>query len=178
MTDASSIVIILAGFVFVSGCRTATRITDVPRVDLKLEGGNRGYLVGVPPEGAQLAATRQMVATDIELPSFYRPKRRGTAVSLEQIAPPETEGLADAAGGVTVASPRHHDTYMVQQGDSLWSIAAKPEIYGKATRWRVLFDANRDLLKTPDSLKAGMTLSIPRGPGSESGEDEGTAFRK
>ena len=52
---------------------------------------------------------------------------------------------------------------MVQKGDTLWSIPAKPEMYGKATHWRRLFDANRDLLKSPDRLKVGMTLQVPRG---------------
>ena len=49
----------------------------------------------------------------------------------------------------------------MKRGESLWSIAAKPDIYGKATRWRRIFDANRDLLKSPDRLKAGMKLRIP-----------------
>ena len=38
------------GIAGMSGCRTATKVTQVPRVDLELpEGGNRGYLVGTPP---------------------------------------------------------------------------------------------------------------------------------
>jgi nucleoid-associated protein YgaU len=72
-----------------------------------------------------------------------------------------------------------YDTYVVQKGDSLWSIAAKPEIYGKATRWRRIFDANRDLLKSPDQLKAGMNLKIPREDGAEEEPaDEGATFTK
>ena len=163
-----TVTVLLAG-----GCRTATRVTEVPRVDLSLEGGNRGYLVGTPSEAAALKTTRQMVETDVEIPSFYRPKRGGAPVSLEEMAPPETE----AVGGTAEAPPRVFDVYVVQKGDSLWSIAKRPEIYGKATRWRRIFDANRDQLKSPDRLHAGMTLKIPREGGGGS-SDEGTTYKK
>ena len=169
--------------VLVSGCRTAARVTTVPRVDLELEGvGNRGYLVGTPPPAQALKTTRQMVETDVEIPSFYKPKRTGGQATLEGIAPPETEmseGSPTTPPGTELAHGTY-DTYVVQKGDSLWSIAAKPEIYGKATHWRRIFDANRGLLKTPDRLKAGMTLKIPReeGTGTSHPEDEGTTFKK
>ena len=50
-------------------------------------------------------------------------------------------------------------TYTVQKGDTLWAIAYKFYKNGKA--WRAVQDANKDLLPTPDNLKAGMVLSIP-----------------
>ena len=166
-----------------AGYRTAARVTEAPRVDLELTGGNRGYLVGTPPEPAQRDTTRQMVQTDVEIPSFYKPKPTGTKVSLEEIAPTDAGAQSAHAGGVvalvrTPAGP--HDTYVVQKGDSLWSIAAKPEIYGKASRWRQIFDANRDILKSPDSLHAGMKLRIPRGRdgGSTTYGEEGVTFKK
>ena len=163
----------------VSGCRAATRVTTVPRVDLEMEGtGNRGYLVGTPPAAQGLKTTREMIETDVEIPSFYKPKRGKTAVGLEEIAPPEME-MEET--GAAPHAPERYDTYVVQKGDSLWSIAKKPEVYGKATQWRRLFDANRDLLKSPDRLKAGMTLKIPRGEegaGETNYEDEGISYKK
>ena len=168
----------IVSLLMVAGCHTATRVTEVPRVDLRLEGGNRGYLVGAPSESAEIKTTRQMVETDIEIPSFYRPKRTGAPASLEGMAPPET----DVIGGAAEAPPRIFDVYVVQKGDSLWSIAKKPEIYGTATRWRRIFDANRDLLKSPDRVRAGMTLKIPRdekGAGSSTTYgDEGVTYKK
>lgn len=152
--------------IVVAGCRTATRVTDIPRVDLGLDGGNRGYLIGMPPEEGPMKTTRQMVHSEIEIPGFYKAKRRGAPVSLEEVAPPETDAAGEESletSGIT--GP--YDTYLVQKGDSLWSIAAKPGIYGKATLWRRLYDANRDLLKSPDRLRAGMTLKIPRGEAGE-----------
>lgn len=173
----------MVGLLVVSGCRAAARVTEVPRVDLELhEGGNRGYLVGTPPASAELKTTRQMVETTVEVPSFYKPKRTGGAgpLSIEGMAPPEME-TEEIDGPDAVSGP--HDTYVVQKGDSLWSIAAKPEIYGKATRWRRIFEANKDLLKgSPDQLRAGMTLKIPRGESGDGSSttygDEGVTYKK
>ena len=139
-----------------AGCRTAMHVAEVPRTDLHMEGsGNRGYLVGTPPPASALKTTRQMIQTDVEIPTRYKPKAGQKPVSLDNGAP---SGAIPAAPAI-----ERYDTYVVQKGDTLWSIAAKPEMYGKATHWRRLFDANRDLLKSPDRLKGGMTLQIPRG---------------
>ena len=162
----------------VAGCRATTKVVEIPRVDLELAGGNRGYLIGSPPEAGELSTTRQMVETTIEVPSPYKPKRLGGPVALEGVVSPEPE--TEAAGAPSTA-PQRYDSYVVQKGESLWSIAAKPEVYGRATHWRRLFDANRDLLKSPDRLKAGMTLKVPRG-GEDAGEttydDEEISYEK
>lgn len=173
----------LIGLLALAGCRTATRVTEVPRVDLELSGaGNRGYLIGTPPPAPEQDPTRQMVHIDVEIPSFYKPTLSGTTVGLEDIMPADA-APAPPAPAIPVqlgAAPRY-ETYVVQKGDSLWSIAAKAEIYGRASRWRVIFDANRDLLKSPDHLKVGMTLKIPRGEPADdliTYGDEGTPYKK
>ena len=152
----------LAGFTVLSGCRAAARVAEVPRVDLDLSGGNRGYLVGTPPEAPSMKTTRQMLQTDIELPSAYTPTRGGKRM-LEGVAPPKMDMSEE--GGEEPArntASQTDDAYVVKQGDSLWSIAAKSEVYGTSTRWRRIFNANRDVLKRPDRLRPGMTLKIPR----------------
>lgn len=54
-------------------------------------------------------------------------------------------------------------TYIVENGDTLWSIAAKPEIYGNKYQWPLIYDANRDILDSYNSpLKEGQKLIIPR----------------
>ena len=152
----------LAGVTMLSGCRAATRVADVPRVDLELssESGNRGYLVGTPPEPVSVKPTRQVVTTDIEIPSFYKPKHLDTQVTLDSAASSGTETIQET--NTAEAPIGLFDTYVVQKGESLWSIAAKPQVYGKATKWRRIFDANRELLKTPDRVRVGMKLKIPR----------------
>jgi len=172
----------MAALLLMSGCRTATKVVEVPRVDLDVSGGNRGYLVGKPPEPPPQKTTRQMVETTIEVPSFYKPKHAKTPVSVEEPASAGSEAAA-AAPAAESAPPGTYDTYVVQKGDSLWSIAAKPEIYGKASRWKRILDANRDVLYgKPDHIRPGMTLKIPRGKGHgasrAAAEDEGTKFKK
>ncbi len=166
----------LAALLLTGGCRTATRVKDVPRVDLEFSGsGNRGYLLGQAPAAGTTKTTRQMVETDVELPSFYRPKPSGRTVTLDTV-PSEP----DAETAPRRARQGRFDTYVVQKGESLWTIAAKPEVYGKASQWRRLYDANRDLLKTPDSIKPGMTLTVPRGAAADgdAGSDDGATYHK
>lgn len=51
-------------------------------------------------------------------------------------------------------------TITVEAGDTLSKLAS--EHLGSATRWRELFEANKDKLDRPESLRAGMTLELPQ----------------
>ncbi|MSQ24346.1 MAG: LysM peptidoglycan-binding domain-containing protein [Chloroflexi bacterium] len=50
-------------------------------------------------------------------------------------------------------------TYVVKDGDALTTIAA--QVYGDASQWRFVFEANRDQLSSEDQLQVGQTLRIP-----------------
>ncbi len=50
-------------------------------------------------------------------------------------------------------------TYVVQSKDTLYSISAK--LYGTNTRWRDLYEANRDQLREPGAIRVGMVLRVP-----------------
>ncbi|MEX0332092.1 MAG: LysM peptidoglycan-binding domain-containing protein [Puniceicoccaceae bacterium] len=50
-------------------------------------------------------------------------------------------------------------SYTVQAGDTLSRISAK--VYGESSRWTEIFEANRDLLPSPNALKPGQVLRIP-----------------
>ena len=58
-----------------------------------------------------------------------------------------------------IASPKVSQTYVVQKGDSLYAISQK--IYGNASYVNAIFSANRDSLKSKNSLKVGQTLRLP-----------------
>ncbi len=51
-------------------------------------------------------------------------------------------------------------TYVVQSRDTLSSIAAK--MYNDPGKWKTIFDANRNTLTSPQSVRPGQTLIIPR----------------
>lgn len=53
-------------------------------------------------------------------------------------------------------------THTVVRGETLWEIAGYEHIYGDPTQWRLIFEANRDILDHPDALRPGQVLIIPR----------------
>jgi nucleoid-associated protein YgaU len=52
--------------------------------------------------------------------------------------------------------------YRVQAGETLWTIAARKEIYADALLWPLLYQANRDQIRDPRQIYPGQFLSIPR----------------
>ncbi|MEK6647539.1 MAG: PorV/PorQ family protein [Candidatus Firestonebacteria bacterium] len=53
-----------------------------------------------------------------------------------------------------------YETYEVQQGDNLHTIAKK--FYGTSAKWNIVYEANKDTMKTPDNIKIGNKLKIPK----------------
>ena len=50
-------------------------------------------------------------------------------------------------------------THLVQPGETLAAIAAKE--YKDRSKWHKIYEANRDVLSTPQSVRAGQTLVVP-----------------
>ncbi len=50
-------------------------------------------------------------------------------------------------------------TYTVVSGDSLSKIAQRE--YGDASKWREIYEANRDKIQDPDLIYPGQVLTIP-----------------
>jgi len=64
---------LLSAMFFVSGCVVRTYTTEIDRVDQEMSG-NRGVIVGTPPEvseTAQVKKTRKIYNVDVEVPSTY-----------------------------------------------------------------------------------------------------------
>lgn len=57
------------------------------------------------------------------------------------------------------AKPKTSGYYVVQAGDSLWSIAKK--YYGDGSKCNVIYNANKDKIKNPNLIKVGQKLKIP-----------------
>lgn len=66
--------------------------------------------------------------------------------------------LALCAG---LTCPAFASSYTVAKGDCLWQIA-KTQL-GSGTRWTEIYEANRDLIRDPNRIQVGQTLSIPDG---------------
>ncbi len=54
--------------------------------------------------------------------------------------------------------------YTVATGDTLWDIAARPDIYGNASYWPLIYAANRTEIEDADLIPAGQILTIDRAP--------------
>ena len=50
-------------------------------------------------------------------------------------------------------------TYVVVKGDSLSKIAKRE--YGDASKWRTIYEANKDRIKDPDLIYPGQELKVP-----------------
>ena len=57
------------------------------------------------------------------------------------------------------SAPREGAAYVVQDGDNLSKISKS--VYGTATRWQEIYEANKDVMKSADWLSVGMELFIP-----------------
>jgi len=51
------------------------------------------------------------------------------------------------------------ETYTVKSGDTLSKIAKAH--YGAASKWKAIFEANRDIIKNPDLIYPGQVLKLP-----------------
>lgn len=72
---------------------------------------------------------------------------------------PKDPDFSDVSGG---ASSTVNQEYTVAGGDSLSKIAKR--FYGDAKLWPLIHEANRELIKNPDLIQVGWTLTIPPKP--------------
>jgi LysM repeat protein len=52
--------------------------------------------------------------------------------------------------------------YMVGNGETLWSISARKQVYLDPFLWPLIYRANRDQIKDPKQIYPGQELNIPR----------------
>jgi nucleoid-associated protein YgaU len=89
------------------------------------------------------------------------------AVPGATVPPPSGAGANKAGTKLAGTEPKSDATppatggkiHVVKEGESLWKIA-KSEL-GSGAKWEAIYNANRDVMKTPEALKTGMKLKIP-----------------
>lgn len=55
-----------------------------------------------------------------------------------------------------------HDTYVVIDGDYLWRISSKKDVYSDPFQWMKIYSANRDQIRNPDLIFPRQSFLIPR----------------
>ena len=98
------------------------------------------------------------------------------AASATEITPPTPTGPATTpAIKPTVTMPGEKSlklrlNYTVSEGELLWTIAKRADVYGDPLLWPLLYQANRDQIKDPRKIYPGQTLTIPRNVSEEERE--------
>ena len=76
------------------------------------------------------------------------------------VAAGNTPGIGEVESHIDIESePDQTNFYTVQSGDSLSKIAK--QFYGDASKYPVIFEANKPMLSDPDLIYPGQTLRIP-----------------
>lgn len=182
---------VTVGVMVIYGCastkdvevRRYTEIRD--RVDQEMSEGNAGYIAGTPqPEDrSDFRTTRKIYVLEVS----KVPGEDEETVKVEQ---PDTEAAQDADMGdesyekepefmippkesraieeetsvgmesqPLTAKPSAAQQYTIQKDDTLQKISKK--FYDSYSKWPRIYDANRDVLDSPDKLKSGTVIQIP-----------------
>ncbi len=124
-----------------------TRDTDrAKRKDYTLDG-NRGYI-----QTKDVAEKKEKTST----------KQKGT-VRLKGLGVPErsqTVFKAPKSRKATDATKeKEQKVYIVQKDDTLQKVSDK--VYGTTKRWMKIYEANKDILESPEMISPGQKLVIP-----------------
>lgn len=66
---------------------------------------------------------------------------------------------SEVAKQAQVHAEKEETTYTVVPGDTLWGISAR--FLGNGARWKEIYEANKDLIKSPNLIYPGQTFVIP-----------------
>lgn len=103
-----------------------------------------------------------VIIAALALAFVFRPGQSSEEVKSSTAAPRSapTAAVAAAIPTATVTPvPPQERTHVVVTGDNLTGLAQK--YYGDASKWEKIYEANKDTLKSPDSLQLGQKLKIP-----------------
>ena len=163
----------MAGF-FLSGCLTRTYTVVKDRVDQDVPG-NQGFISGGVPADYQQApkkfTTRKTRVIEVEFGKPLeigesRPRakdRRRPGSQAEPLEVTDSPLESESALSETAQSkelPEIPETYVVQKNDTLQKIAQ--HFYGTTKKWIKIFEANKEKLKTPDRIRPGQVIKIPK----------------
>lgn len=155
----------------VFGCtRVRTYSVEKERVDQNLAAGNMGYLSGTPSESEvnqPRKTTRKTYVAEVEVGKYRTPKKKtarpvASAMAVETAQEPVSEPIAEPTPEemASTSEAAAVTMYTVEPNDTLGKISQK--VYGSAKKWKKIFEANSDHLKSPDKIYAGQVLKIPQ----------------
>ena len=178
-------VIIFVLLIFASGCSTSGLsvrgyLQETERVDLQMDG-NSGYIMGTPQVKEVENKTREVFVIEVtksvsSLPDKYygiEKVEHTTEKIYRSASSQEVQKAPDIVPEIALPSftdesftidegtsdPGQIETYTVRKEDNLQKISKK--FYGSFRKWPKIYEANKDVLKTPDVVNEGTVLKIP-----------------
>jgi nucleoid-associated protein YgaU len=104
-------------------------------------------------------ATRQQVGGAPPPPPVQLESAFPTPTPLPAVAEIPTDVPTPVPPLPTPEPTPQRNSYIVQTGDSLWSIAGNRAVQGDSFRWPLLFKANRDQIIDPDLIEPDQDLT-------------------
>jgi nucleoid-associated protein YgaU len=157
---------VLTSTLALSGCvaRTYNLTRDRIDQDISPTSGNRGYIMGsAPAEQAERKTTRTTRVFEIELGRSTPIQAKCPSVIPMANSVEEPVAISQEATVQTENTPEQgFESYTVGKNDTLQKISMK--FYGTTKRWMKIYEANKDVLHSPNKLYAGQILKIPSSP--------------
>jgi hypothetical protein len=82
----------------------------------------------------------------------------------QQLAAGDSASALTALQSLNAELAAERRSYTVQEGESLWHIAAHPEVYRNPYLWPLLWSANQERVRKPYQVYKGMRLQVPLHP--------------
>ncbi len=156
---------VLTSTLALSGCvaRTYNLTRDRVDQDLTTSSGNRGYIMGVPPEAEERKSTRTTRVFEIELGMSKKSNVKCPTTTSPIVSSMEEPVSSQEYLTETTSQDYEQYTagkqYTVGKNDTLQKISKK--FTGTTKNWMKIYEANKNVLSTPDKLYPGQTLNIP-----------------
>ncbi len=140
-----------------AGNRTRAEANSISPDENMTESNGPAQLPGSSPVSGSAADNSNTESAPALLPPQRNPISPATASNEAPVPTAAPARPAPAAPRASAAAGRRHT---IAKGDTLYSLAQ--HYYGNRSRWRDIFEANRDILKSKDEpLRIGMELKIP-----------------
>lgn len=118
----------------------------------------QGNAPGVQTKGAT-APPQRSAAAGRPLAGAAEATARPAATPQANAGTAPNRSAAASTGAAALAAKAAPRTYTVAKGDSLSKIAQ--QVYGRADRWTLIFEANRGTITNPDLIHPGQVLVLP-----------------
>ena len=146
-----------AAAVSLAGCYTTrTHVVNKERVDQEIPGQSADT-----PVKTRKVVVFEVIEKDKAHPALAADEVKASSASASTVAQENNFTLPTSSPVVEKASlvTGEPQSYVVEKDDTLQKISKK--VYGSYSKWTRIYDANRDVIKDPNFLKAGITLKIP-----------------